>query len=133
MTQSRLRDCPVDLCVLLCEQARQLESLIRMAEARARLELVHIVTAQHAQVGVCLLVSHACLRLFNVLAKVAIIMARSAIQFCLLLVIHSMHRVDPTQCKVCSACLQILLAGRTATQPCVNQANIQYSRNCQRG
>ena len=31
-------------------QARQLESLIRMAEARARLELVQIVTAQHAQV-----------------------------------------------------------------------------------
>ncbi|DBA93068.1 TPA: DNA replication licensing factor mcm8, variant 3 [Trebouxia sp. C0005] len=29
--------------------ARQLESLIRMAEARARLELVQIVTAQHAQ------------------------------------------------------------------------------------
>lgn len=32
-------------------QARQLESLIRMAEARARLELVQIVTAQHAQVS----------------------------------------------------------------------------------
>ena len=32
-------------------QARQLESLIRMAEARARLELQQIVTAQHAQVG----------------------------------------------------------------------------------
>lgn len=36
---------------LLCKQARQLESLIRMAEARARLELVQIVTAQHAQVS----------------------------------------------------------------------------------
>lgn len=32
-------------------QARQLESLIRMAEARARLELVQVVTAQHAQVS----------------------------------------------------------------------------------
>ena len=32
-------------------QARQLESLIRMAEARARLELAQIVTAQHAQVS----------------------------------------------------------------------------------
>lgn len=32
-------------------QARQLESLIRMSEARARLELVQIVTAQHAQVN----------------------------------------------------------------------------------
>ena len=31
-------------------QARQLESLIRMAEARARLELVEVVTAQHAKV-----------------------------------------------------------------------------------
>ena len=31
-------------------QARQLESLIRMAEARARLELAETVTAQHAQV-----------------------------------------------------------------------------------
>ncbi len=79
MTPSRLLGCPVDLCVLLCEQARQLESLIRMAEARARLELVQIVTAQHAQVGVCLLVSHAYLRPFNMLAKVAITMARSFI------------------------------------------------------
>ena len=31
-------------------QARQLESLIRMAEARARLELAETVTAQNAQV-----------------------------------------------------------------------------------
>lgn len=31
-------------------QARQLESLIRMGEARARLELAHTVTAEHAQV-----------------------------------------------------------------------------------
>ena len=45
--------------MLLYEQARQLESLIRMAEARARLELVQIVTAQHAQVGMSLHVSHA--------------------------------------------------------------------------
>ncbi len=53
MTTGRDLGCPVGMCVLLCEQARQLESLIRMAEARARLELVQIVTAQHAQVGVC--------------------------------------------------------------------------------
>ena len=59
MTQSRLLGCPVYLYVLLCEQARQLESLIRMAEARARLELVQIVTAQHAQVGMRLLAYHA--------------------------------------------------------------------------
>lgn len=58
MTQSRDLVCPVDLCMLLYEQARQLESLIRMAEARARLELVQIVTAQHAQVGMCSLLSH---------------------------------------------------------------------------
>ena len=77
MTQSRLLGCPVDLCVLPCEQVRQLESLIRMAEARARLELVQIVTAQHAQVDVCLLVSHTYLRPFNMSAKVASTMAAS--------------------------------------------------------
>lgn len=31
-------------------QARQLESLIRLAEARARLELAQVVTADHAKV-----------------------------------------------------------------------------------
>lgn len=34
-----------------CLQARQLESLIRLAEARARLELAQTVTAQHAKVN----------------------------------------------------------------------------------
>ena len=43
-------------CVLTLEQvrndlqARQLESLVRLAEARARVELSQTVTAEHAQV-----------------------------------------------------------------------------------
>lgn len=31
-------------------QARQLESLVRLAEARARVDLSHVVTSEHAQV-----------------------------------------------------------------------------------